>query len=82
MLSLFRQLCASGVSPLVASPDASAAVVLAAFTFATANNTRRLIEGEKAKVAGSILSRGGDLVRVRDKKSDRPYVSYRSLILL
>ena len=81
-MPLFRQLCASGVSPLVASPDASAAIVLATFRIATAKNTRRLIEGEKAKVAGSMLSRDGDLVRVRDKKSDRPYVSYRSLMLL
>ena len=50
---------------------ASAAIVLANFTFAvTANETRHLAVGEKAKVSGPILSRNGDLVRIRDKKSD------------
>jgi outer membrane protein OmpA-like peptidoglycan-associated protein len=50
---------------------ASAVIMLANFTFATtASETRRLADGEKAKVSGPILSRDGDLVRIRDKKSD------------
>ena len=49
---------------------AIAVVVFASSTFAaTANNTRQLAQGEKAKVSGVILSRDGDLARVRDKKS-------------
>jgi outer membrane protein OmpA-like peptidoglycan-associated protein len=31
--------------------------------------TRQIASGEKAKVTGAILSRDGDLIRVRDKKS-------------
>lgn len=50
---------------------ASAAIVLTNFSFAvTANETRHLAVGEKTKVSGPILSRNGDLVRIRDKKSD------------
>ena len=50
---------------------AVAAIVLANFTFAvSANETRHLADGEKAKVSGPILSRDGDLVRLRDKKSN------------
>ena len=49
---------------------AIAVVVFASSTFAaTASKTRQLTQGEKAKVSGVILSRDGDLVRVRDKKS-------------
>ena len=51
--------------------QAVAAIVLANFTFAvSANETRHLADGEKAKVSGPILSRDGDLVRLRDKKSN------------
>jgi outer membrane protein OmpA-like peptidoglycan-associated protein len=47
-----------------------AVVVFASSTFAaTASKTRQLAQGEKAKVSGVILSRDGDLVRVREKKS-------------
>jgi len=48
---------------------ASAAILLAGVTYAAANKTRQVAAGDKAKVTGSILSRDGDLVRVRDKKS-------------
>ena len=49
---------------------AIAVVVFASSTFAaTASKTRQLTQGEKAKVSGVILSRDGDLARVRDKKS-------------
>ena len=49
---------------------ATAAVVLAGSAFpGTASKARQLTPGEKAKVSGVILSRDGDLVRVRDKKS-------------
>lgn len=45
-------------------------IILTNFAFAvTANETRHLADGEKAKVSGPILSRDGDLVRIRDKKS-------------
>jgi outer membrane protein OmpA-like peptidoglycan-associated protein len=48
----------------------SVVMLLASLTFAaTPNKTRQLALGEKAKVTGSILSRDGDLVRVRDKKT-------------
>ena len=36
---------------------------------ATASKTRQVGQGEKAKVSGLIVSRDGDLVRIRDKKS-------------
>ncbi len=36
---------------------------------ATTNKTRQFVQGEKAKVSGLIVSRDGDLVRIRDKKA-------------
>jgi len=48
---------------------ASAVILLASLTYAATNQTRQLTAGDKAKVTGSILSRNGELVRVRDKKS-------------
>jgi hypothetical protein len=49
---------------------AIATVLITSTAFAaTASKTRQLTEGEKAKISGVILSRNGDLVRVRDKKS-------------
>jgi outer membrane protein OmpA-like peptidoglycan-associated protein len=49
---------------------AIAAVVFAVSAFAgTADKTRELTQGQKAKVSGVILSRDGDLVRLRDRKS-------------
>jgi outer membrane protein OmpA-like peptidoglycan-associated protein len=48
---------------------AGAAILLAGFAYGAASNTRQLAAGDKAKVTGSILSRNGDLVRVREKKS-------------
>jgi outer membrane protein OmpA-like peptidoglycan-associated protein len=53
---------------------ASAAILLAGVTYAAANKTRQVAAGDKAKVTGSILSRDGDLVRVRDKKSSEVVV--------
>ena len=44
-------------------------ILLASLTYAATNQTRQLAAGDKAKVAGPILSRDGELVRVRDKKS-------------
>ena len=50
---------------------ASAAIVLTNFAFGvTANETRHLADGERAKVSGPIVSRSGDLVCIRDKKSE------------
>jgi len=50
---------------------ASAATLLASLTYAaTTNQTRQLAAGDKAQVTGSILSRDGDFIRVRDKKSN------------
>ena len=46
---------------------ASAVILLASLTYAATNQTRQLTAGDKAKVTGSILSRNGELVRVRDK---------------
>lgn len=43
-------------------------ITSAAFA-ATTNKTRHFVQGEKAKVSGLIVSRDGDLVRIRDKKS-------------
>ena len=44
-------------------------ILLANFTFAGANSqTLQIAAGNKAKVKGSILSRNGDLIRVREKK--------------
>jgi outer membrane protein OmpA-like peptidoglycan-associated protein len=48
---------------------ASAVILLANLALAATNQTRQLTPGEKARVTGSILSRDGDLIRVRDKKS-------------
>lgn len=47
---------------------ASSTLLLAVLGFAVAQ-TRQIASGEKAKVTGAILSRDGDLIRVRDKKS-------------
>ena len=44
------------------------AILLANFTFAAANSeTLQIAAGNKAKVKGSIVSRDGDLIRVREK---------------
>ena len=48
---------------------ASSALLLNALAFGAANNTRQLAAGEKVKVTGTILSRDGELIRVRDKRS-------------
>ena len=45
------------------------AVMFAGSAFAATTQTRQISEGEQAKVLGVILSRDGDLVRVREKKS-------------
>jgi len=52
---------------------ASAAILLASLTYAATNPTRHLAAGEKV-VTGSILSRDGELLRVRDKKSGQVVV--------
>jgi outer membrane protein OmpA-like peptidoglycan-associated protein len=47
-----------------------AIVLIASSAFAaTRSKTRQIGQGEKAKVSGLIVSRTGDLVRIRDKKS-------------
>jgi outer membrane protein OmpA-like peptidoglycan-associated protein len=47
-----------------------AIVLIASSAFAaTTSKTRQIGQGEKAKVSGLIVSRNGDLVRIRDKKS-------------
>lgn len=46
----------------------SSALLLSALAFGVAN-TRQLAAREKATVTGAILSRDGDLIRVRDKRS-------------
>jgi outer membrane protein OmpA-like peptidoglycan-associated protein len=57
------------VSKLSALLCAIATVLITSSAFAaTAGKTRQLTPGEKAKMSGLILSRDGDLVRVRDKK--------------
>ncbi len=44
-------------------------ILLANFTFAGANSQAlQIAAGNNAKVKGSILSRNGDLIRVREKK--------------
>ena len=49
---------------------AIATILIATSAFADdAGKTHRLTPGQKAKMSGLILSRDGDLVRVRDKKS-------------
>ena len=58
------------ISKLSAVLCTIATVLITRSTFAaTAAKARQLSPGEKAKVSGVILSRDGDLVRVRDKKS-------------
>ena len=58
------------ISKLSALLCALATVLITSSAFAaTAGKTRQLTPGEKAKMSGLILSRDGDLVRVRDKKS-------------
>jgi len=47
---------------------AIALITISAFA-ATTSKTHQLTPGEKAKMSGLIVSRDGDLVRVRDKKS-------------
>jgi len=57
-------------SKLNALIGAVAVTLLASSTFAaTTSKTRQLSPGEKANVSGVILSRDGDLVRLRDKKT-------------
>ncbi len=57
-------------SKLNALIGAIAVTLLASSTFAASTSkTRQLSRGEKANVSGVILSRDGDLVRVRDKKT-------------
>lgn len=46
-----------------------ATILITSSAFAAAGKTRQLSPGEKAKMSGLILSRDGDLLRVRDKKS-------------
>jgi outer membrane protein OmpA-like peptidoglycan-associated protein len=58
------------ISKLSALLCAIAIVLITSSTFAaTTNKTRQFVQGEKAKVSGVIVSRDGDLVRIRDKKS-------------
>ena len=57
------------VSKLSALLCAIATILLTSSAFAATGKTRQLTPGEKAKMSGLILSRDGDLVRVRDKKS-------------
>jgi outer membrane protein OmpA-like peptidoglycan-associated protein len=57
------------VSKLSALLCAIATILITTFAFGAAGKTRQLTPGEKAKMSGLILSRDGDLVRVRDKKS-------------
>jgi outer membrane protein OmpA-like peptidoglycan-associated protein len=59
------------ISKLSALLCAVATVLIASSAFAaTTTKTRQLTQGEKAEVSGLIMSRDGDLVRVRDKKSN------------
>ena len=48
---------------------ASCVILLAGLTYPATSTARLIPNGEKAKIKGSILSRSGDLLRVRDKKS-------------
>ncbi len=58
------------ISKLSAVLCAVATVLITSSAFAaTTSKARQLTPGEKAKMSGLILSRDGDLVRVRDKKS-------------
>lgn len=56
-------------SKLSALLCAIATIVITSSAFAATSKTRQLIPNEKAKTSGLILSRDGDLVRVREKKS-------------
>jgi outer membrane protein OmpA-like peptidoglycan-associated protein len=57
------------VSKLSALLCAIATILITSSAFAATSATRQLTLGEKAKMSGLILSRDGDLVRVREKKS-------------
>jgi outer membrane protein OmpA-like peptidoglycan-associated protein len=58
------------ISKLCALLCAIATVLITSSAFAaTTSKIHQLAPGEKAKMSGLILSRDGDLVRVRDKKS-------------
>jgi outer membrane protein OmpA-like peptidoglycan-associated protein len=58
------------ISKLGALLCAIAIVLIASSAFAaTTYKNRQFMQGEKAKVSGLIVSRDGDLVRIRDKKS-------------
>jgi outer membrane protein OmpA-like peptidoglycan-associated protein len=58
------------LSKLSALLCAIATVLITSSAFAaTTSKTHQLTPGEKAKMSGLIVSRDGDLVRVRDKKS-------------
>jgi outer membrane protein OmpA-like peptidoglycan-associated protein len=57
------------VSKLSALLFAIATILVTSSAFAATGKARQLTPGEKAKMSGLILSRDGDLVRVRDKKS-------------
>jgi outer membrane protein OmpA-like peptidoglycan-associated protein len=49
---------------------ATCAILLASVSYAgTANKARQLVAGDKAKVTGTIVSRDGDLIRIREKGS-------------
>ena len=56
----------SKISPLLC---AITIILITSSVFAATGKTRQLTPGEKAKMSGLILSRDGDLVRVREKKS-------------
>ena len=57
------------VSKLSVLLYAIATILITSSAFAAADKTFQLTPGEKAKTSGLILSRDGDLVRVREKKS-------------
>jgi hypothetical protein len=58
-------------SKLSAFLCAIATILITSSAFAATGKTRQLTPGEKAKMSGLILSRDGDLVRLRDKKRMR-----------
>ena len=49
-------------------------ILLANFNVAAAGQAVQIVPGSNARVEGSILSRDGDLVRIREKKSGSPVV--------
>jgi outer membrane protein OmpA-like peptidoglycan-associated protein len=57
------------ISKLSALLCAIATILITSSAFAATGKTRQLTPGEKAKMSGLILSRDGDLVQLRDKKS-------------